>query len=91
MMRNEVNTKNELETFTVRYEHRVTVEHNGGDWYGTDVIFKVGEVLKKTKGPGKYKYYGKDLAHGAGVDIPAEKVGVFKITRLVTETEELVD
>lgn len=75
-------------TTTVRFEHRVITEHNAGDWYGTDIIFKVGEVLKKTTTPGKYRDYGTTLGHGAGADIPAEKVGVFKITRVVTETEE---
>ena len=84
-------TMTPTETVTVRYEHRVIAEHNAGDWYGTDVIFNVGEVLKKTKGPGKYEYYPVTLAHGADAIVPAEKVGVFKITRLVTETEELVD
>ena len=81
-----MNTKNE----TVRYEHRVIEQHNAGDWYGQDVIFRVGEVLKKTRGPGKYEYYGVTMAHGAGFGIPPEKVGVFRITRTtkVVETEE---
>lgn len=85
--------KNEYEVTTVRYEHRVIAEHNAGDFYGKDVIFKVGEILKKTYTPGKYKHYGQTLGHGVGADIPAEKVGVFQITKVakVTETEELVD
>lgn len=85
-----IKNENKYEVVTVRYEHRVVEEHNAGDWYGTDYIFEVGKVLKKTTTPGKYKYYGDTLGHGAGMDIPAEKVGVFKITKVaqVTETEE---
>lgn len=80
------------ETETVRYEHRVIEEHNAGERYGENVIFKVGEVLETTKSPGKRRYYGMTLGHGDGADIPADKVGVFKITRVtrVTETEERV-
>lgn len=59
------------------YTHKVIQEHNAGDWYGEDIIFRVGDILEKTRGPGKYEYYGETLAHGAGVNIPAEKVGVF--------------
>lgn len=78
------------EKVTVKYVHRVIEEHNAGDWYGTDIIFKVGDVLRETRTPGKYQYYGVTLGHGAGADIPAEKVGVFRITRVtkVVETEE---
>ena len=81
-------TKNEK--VTVKYVHRVIEEHNAGDWYGQDYIFRVGDVLRETRTPGKYQYYGATLGHGAGLDIPAEKVGVFRITRntVVTETEE---
>ena len=81
------------EVVTTRYEHRVIKTHNAGEYYGKDVIFNVGEILKKTRTPGKYKYYGTTLGHGVGVDIPVTKVGVFKITKVarVTETEEQVD
>ena len=70
-----------IKTQTTRYEHRVIVEHNAGEWYGKDYIFEVGKVLKKTKTPGKYKYYGDTLGHGVGFEIPAEKVGVFVVKR----------
>lgn len=86
-----------VKTQTVRYEHRVTEEHNAGDWYGTDYIFTVGKVLKKTKTPGKYENYGETVGHGVTINIPAEKVGVFKVTRTTvklngktTVTEEAV-
>jgi hypothetical protein len=83
-----IETKNEK--VTVKYVHKVIEEHNAGDWYGRDYIFEVGGILRETKTPGKFKYYGATLAHGAGLDIPAEKVGVFRVTRttVVTETEE---
>ena len=83
---------NTRETETVRYEHRVIEEHDGGERYGERIIFKVGEVLETTKSPGKRRYYGMTLGHGDGADIPASKVGVFMITRTtrVTETEERV-
>lgn len=87
-----MNKRNETnyEVTTVKYEHRVIEEHNAGDWYGKDYIFEVGKVMRVTRTPGKFKYYGDTLGHGAGLDIPAEKVGVFRITKVarVTETEE---
>lgn len=87
-----MNKRNETnyEVVTVQYEHRVIEEHNAGKYYGTDYIFEVGKVLEKTKTPVKYKYYGTTEGHGVGFDIPREKVGVFKITKVatVTETEE---
>lgn len=88
MIKNAMN--NTTEKVTVKYVHRVIEEHNAGDWYGQDYIFTVGTVLRETRTPGKYEYYGATLGHGAGLDIPAEKVGVFRITRntVVTETEE---
>lgn len=91
MIKNDMKaTETRNEKVTVKYVHRVIEEHNAGDWYGEDIIFKVGDVLKTTNTPGKYKYYGTTLGHGAGADIPAEKVGVFRITRntIVIETEE---
>ena len=79
------------ETLSVRYEHRIVKEYNGGEYYGQPLIFKVGEFLKKTKNYVKYKYYPVTLGHGVGVSIPEEHVGVFKITRHVCETEERVE
>ena len=81
------------EKVTVNYQHRVIEEHNGGDYYGKDIIVKVGTVLEQTKTPGKFRYYGITLGHGVGVDIPANKIGIFKITKItkITQTEELVN
>lgn len=72
---------------SIRYEHRLIKEHNAGDYYGKDLIFEVGKVLEKTKTPHKRRYYGVTISFGVGFDIPTEKVGVFEITRTVTETE----
>lgn len=85
--------KSPKEQTSVRYEHRVIKKFVTENPYGgtKPVVFNVGEVLEKTKHPGKKKYYGSTMGHGVGVDIPAKNVGVFKITRTVTETEEPVD
>ena len=89
----EPESKPEKEHVTVRYEHRVIKDYNAGDYYGKDVIFKVGEVLETTRTPGKRRFYGVTLGHGAGADMPAENVGVFKVTKVtkVTETEERIE
>lgn len=79
-----------METITVRYEHRVITEHNAGDWYGQDYIIKVGTVLEKTKTPNKRRDYAVCQGHGVYFGVPAEKVGVYKITRTVKETEEMI-
>ena len=73
---------------TVRYEHRLIEETNLGDWYGKDLILPAGYIIHKSKNANKLRFYGLTMAHGAGLDVPTEKVGVFKITRTVTETEE---
>lgn len=79
---------NTTEKVTVKYEHRLIKEHTA-DWYGP-VTYKVGFVVAKTNTPDKKKYYGDVVGHGATIDIPADKVGVFKITKVtkVAATEE---
>lgn len=76
---------------TVSFEHRVITQHvdkNG-------VVFNVGEVLERTKSTNKRKFYSKNglqrgMLYADAGEIPAEKVGIFKIIRTVTEAEEFV-
>ena len=75
-------------TTTTRYEHRTITEHNAGPHYGGDMIIPAGIILKKTKTAGKFTYYNYVHTMHYVYEVPAEKVGVFKITRTVTETEE---
>ena len=77
-------------TTTERYEHRAIEDHNCGPWYGGDYIIKAGTLLEKTKTPHKRRDYAVCQGHGVYMAIPAEKVGVYKITRTVTETTQLL-
>jgi hypothetical protein len=79
-----------MTTTTTRYEHRLTEAHNAGEHYCGDLIIPAGLVLEKTRTPNRYRnYIYKHTMHEI-FDVPTEKVGVFKITRTVTETEEML-
>lgn len=76
---------------TVAFEHRVITQHV--DKHG--LVFNVGEVLERGNRTTKRKYYGKNglqrgMQYADTGEIPAEKVGVFKITRTIIEAEELL-
>ena len=79
-----------MEMITVRHEHRLIEETNLGKWYGKDFILPAGYIIRKSKGGNKLRFYSLTWAHGVAFDVPVEKVGVFKITRTVTETEKMI-
>ena len=76
---------------TVRYEHRTIAEVNliHIQTLGEFALPK-GTILKKTQNGGKFKYYTYIATRHEVYGVPAENVGVFRITRTVTEKEELV-
>jgi len=47
-------------------------------------------VLEKTRTPNRFRHYAYKHTMHEIFDVPTEKVGVFKITRTVTETEEML-
>jgi len=77
-----------MEMTTTRYEHRTIEAVNLGKHYGEDLIIPAGVVLKKTKTAGKFRDYTYEHTYHERFDVIGAKVGVFKITRTVTETEE---
>jgi hypothetical protein len=79
-----------METTTTRYEHRTIETVNLGKFYGEDFILPAGIVLKKTKNGGKYTRYTYEHTYHETFNVDGAKVGVFKITRTVTETEEML-
>ena len=79
-----------MEMITTRYEHRTIEAVNLGKHYGEDFILPAGIVLKKTKTAGKYIDYTYVHGYHERFAVKGEKVGVFKITRTVTEKEEMV-
>jgi hypothetical protein len=79
-----------METITTRYEHRTIEAVNLGEHYGGDFILPVGLVLKKTRNGGKYTRYTYAHTYHERFTVEGAKVGVFKITRKVIETEEML-
>lgn len=79
-----------METTTTRYEHRTIEAVNLGNHYGGDFILPVGVVLKKTRDGGKYTRYTYEHTYHERFTVDGAKVGVFKITRTVTEKEEML-
>ena len=79
-----------MEMITVRHEHRLIEETNLGKWYGKDFVLPAGYIIRKSRGGNKLRFYSLTWAHGVAFDVPVEKVGVFKITRTVTETEKMI-
>lgn len=79
-----------METITTRYEHRTIEPVNLGKHYGEDFILRAGVVLKKTKTACKYTRYTYEHTYHERFGVDGAKVGVFKITRTVTETEEML-
>lgn len=79
-----------MKTITTRYEHRTIEAVNLGEYYGGDFILPTGLVLKKTKNGAKYTGYTYEHTCHERFGIDAAKVGVFKITRTVIETEEML-
>ena len=77
-----------MEMTTTRYEHRTIETVDLGKFYGEDFILRAGIVLKKTKTAGKFRNYTYVHGYHERFDVDGAKVGVFKITRTITETEE---